>query len=180
MYLCVYLSVNLSICLCTHKYDPPPFSHPQCSTFTLLPVVIAEFAPVALLRLCQHLLGVSAVCEDVTASISTLCDKLVMVILEGHKDTDRKDETSSRSAKSNGSRTPSRSPVTSTPEHVEGSLGRLVRHLVDYFQWLRTHRSALVKMCRIVEVVECVHPSLRCAPPPLLIRTYHRHIGIHT
>jgi hypothetical protein len=98
--------------------------------------------------LCMHLLGVTALCEDVTHGITSLVKQLVMVILESHSEKEVRSEMRSDASRSGTS-------------HIQSSLTRLQPHLLDFFKWIRQLRNSLVKLCRIVEVVECVHPSLR-------------------
>jgi hypothetical protein len=107
-------------------------------TFSLLTVLVSEYAPEGLAYLSQHLLGVSALCEDVTEAIQALTYRLCTVI--GEKVLLKKHEGHSSEL---------------------CSLHYLQKYILDYFQWLRSHKGPLVKLSRVAEVVHCVHPSLR-------------------
>jgi hypothetical protein len=114
----------------------------KMNTFSLLTVLVSEYAPEGLGYLSQHLLGVSALCEDVTQAIQVLTDRLCTVIGEdvlSKKHEDQSDQL----------------------EDSSHSLSHLSRYVLDYFQWLRNHKGPLVKLSRVAEVVHCVHPSLR-------------------
>lgn len=106
-----------------------------------------EYAPEGLIYLSQHLLGVSALCEDVIEAIQSLTTRLCTVIGEDFI-MKQKNE-----AKSNVSLNDSISPN----QHLQN----LHKFILDYFQWLRTHKNSLIKLSRVVEVIHCVHPSLR-------------------
>jgi hypothetical protein len=112
------------------------------NTFSLLTVLVNEYAPEALAYLSQHLLGVSALCEDVTEAIQSLTFRLRTVIDESILKRNVNDETQ-------------------MDDPSLSSLRSLHRYIVDYFQWLRSLKGSLVKLCRVFEVVHCVHPSLR-------------------
>lgn len=105
-------------------------------------MLVNEYAPEALAYLSQHLLGVSALCEDVTQAIQSLTFRLCTVI-DGEL-MRKKDEAGIQ--------------IDDPPLH---SLRSLHRYIVDYFRWLRSLKGSLVKLCRVFEVVHCVHPSLR-------------------
>lgn len=111
-------------------------------TFSLLTVLVSEYSPEGLMFLSQHLLGVSALCEDVSKAIQRLTFRLCTVI--GEELLKRNDDLN-----------------LSLVDPSISSLHRLEPFLLDYFQWLRSHKGPLVKLCRVVEVVHCVHPSLR-------------------
>jgi len=114
----------------------------KCNTFSLLPVTVSEYSPVGLQYLAQHLLGVSALAEDITIAIQSLTSRLCLVIMESGRARRGSDEA--------------------PPTPLE-ALRMLRPHIQDFFSWLRQHKTPLTKLCRIAEVVECVHPSLRAS-----------------
>lgn len=115
-------------------------------TFSILTVLVTEYAPEGLLYLSQHLLGVSALCEDVSEAIQRLTFRLCTVI--GEELLLKKNYDSS----------------ISLADPSLYSLSELQPFILDYFLWLRNHKGPLVKLCRVVEVIHCVHPSLRLDP----------------
>lgn len=124
------------------------------NSFSFLTVLVREYAPEGLLYLSQHLLGVSALCEDVVQAIQALTVRLCTVIGEDFLHN-QKIETHSETSQFS---TSSSTSMSSSPLK---SLQQLDRYILDYFQWLRTNKTSLIKLCRVEEVVRCVHPSLR-------------------
>ena len=110
-------------------------------------MLVREYASEGLLYLSQHLLGVSALCEDVLQAIQSLTVRLCTVIGEDLLMSQRMD-------------TQSAIPLNDSISPVQ-YLHHLHRYILDYFQWLRTHKTSLIKLSRVEEVVRCVHPSVR-------------------
>lgn len=156
----------------------------KCSNFSLLTVITTEYAPAGLQYLSQHLLGVSSLSEDVTAATMALTTRLCTAIGEKLQQLQRNKRLVHESDRSVGLNSPpphqssyhssnktvptvTDLELTNTtdtdPESARGLSTIRVLHpfLMDYFQWLRQHKNSLIKLCRIVEVVHCVHPSLR-------------------
>ena len=120
----------------------------KCSKYSPLAVTLREYTGPLLHCLSLHALGVTALSEDITEAIFTLRQHLCMVVL-GDSQT-----SSSSTAMLDAFST----DVIGIQTCV---LQSLTPYFTDFFSWLLNHSNHFVKICRGLEVVEYIHPSLR-------------------
>jgi hypothetical protein len=120
----------------------------KCSKYSPLAVTLGEYAFTLLQGLSLHLLGVTALSDDICEAISVLSHHLGMIVLG---------DTSARK------HPPSPADVFSTDVIgiQMGVLQSLSPYISDYFVWLQDHKKPFVQICRSLEVVQFIHPALR-------------------